>query len=118
MAKKRKDGSETSTRSFNQRHHEESCGLMSNAMCEAGYVSIFQHSQFVFDGARVYTLWIHMGTGRQVMATVSPRGEIDYYDLVPNECFRPAHSYNEEELEIMRSLEGVSGLVGTTEGDL
>ncbi len=104
------------SKSFNQRHHGESCGLMSNTMCEAGYTSIFQYALPAIDSETVYTLWVNLRTGKQVMATVSPRGEIDYYDLTENRQLKPAHSYSDNELSIIEELRGVSGIVGTTEG--
>ena len=55
--------------------------VVSNVMTKAGFHSVFQHISPALVGRSVWTLWVNLTTGENVLTLTNAKGDSCYYEL-------------------------------------
>lgn len=61
--------------------HQKRAGRMCALLIESGFNSAFEHVQPIMNSQRVWTLWINMTSGEDVLTMVDHLGRIAFYRL-------------------------------------
>jgi ribosomal protein S8 len=75
------------TRTYYERLHAEANTRVSVVMTSRGFVSVFEYIRKAAAGAQVFTLWLNMTTGKEMLTIVDERGCYSYRELWPALCF-------------------------------
>ena len=61
----------------------ESAGSVSVTMTEKGFTSVFEYVKPAIESKTVFTLWLNMASGQEMLTIVDARGNKAFYNLLP-----------------------------------
>lgn len=78
------------------KRNQEVAGQLAAQMSARGFVSVFQHSKpAMFESQTVWTLWINIGSGEEVLTVVDAQGGHSSSKLIPYTVTDPAAAYGD-----------------------